>query len=152
MNEREAAYILYKENVSGQEIARILGRSEQTVCRWKKEGEWDKKSTDDLMAMQTIHEDIRDLVRYQLATLRKLKEKYVLAESNDGEPHLIGKGDIDGVRDLFNMIREKETDWTTLVRTVRLINKFLQENCPELAREVAPKLNDFLNVQRGGVQ
>lgn len=152
MNEKEAAYILYKEGVTGQEISKILGRSEQTVSRWKKEGEWDKKSTDDLMAMQTIHEDIRDLVRYQLATLRKLKEKYVEAETSDGEPHLIGKGDIDGVRDLYNMIREKETDWTTTVRTVRQINKFLMDNCPELAREVAPRLNDFLNEQRGGTQ
>jgi len=65
---------------------------------------------------------------------------------------LIGKGDIDGVRDLYNMIKEKETDWTTTVRTVRLINKFLMDNCPELAREVAPRLNDFLNEQRGGAQ
>ncbi len=95
------------------------------------------------MAMQTIHEDIRDLVRYQLVQLRKLKEQYVKAESDGGEPRLISKGDIDGVRDLYNMIKSKETDWTTTVRLVRLVNKFLKDNYPALARDVAPALNDF---------
>ena len=93
--------------------------------------------------MQTIHEDIRDLVRYQLVQLRKLKEQYVKAESDGGEPRLISKGDIDGVRDLYNMIKSKETDWTTTVRLVRLVNKFLKDNYPALARDVAPALNDF---------
>lgn len=149
MNDKEAAYILFKEGVSGQEIARILNRSEQTVSRWKKEGAWEKKATEDMMAMQTIHEDIRDLVRYQLEQLRKLKGKYLKEESADGEPRLIGKGDIDGVRDLYNMIKSKETDWTTTVRIVRLVNKYLKDNSPALARDVAPILNDFLQEQKG---
>lgn len=148
MDDKYIAYVLYKEGVSGQDIARITGKSEQTVSRWKKEGEWEKKATDDLMAMQTIHEDIRDLVRYQLVQLKRLKEDYASAETEDGKPRLISKGDIDGVRDLYNMIREKETDWTLLVRTVRKINKYLKENSPETAKAAAPLLNDFLNGER----
>lgn len=151
MDDRYIAYILFKEGVSGQEIARIMKRSEQTISRWKRDGDWDQKATEDLMAMQTIHEDIRDLVRYQLVQLRKLKDQYIKDETDGGDPKLISKGDIDGVRDLYNMIKEKETDWTTLVRTVRKINKYLKDNRPELAREVAPALNDFLNEERGGV-
>ena len=49
------------------------------------------------------------------------------------------------------MIKSKETDWTTTVRLVRLVNKFLKDNYPALARDVAPALNDFLNEQRGGM-
>lgn len=98
--------------------------------------------------MQTIHEDIRSLVRYQLVQLKKLKETYAASAAEDGKVRLIAKGDIDGVRDLYNMIREKETDWTLLVRTVRKVNKFLKDNHPELAKEVAPLLNDFLNEER----
>lgn len=150
MDDRYIAYILFKEGVSGQEIARIMKRSEQTISRWKRDGDWEQKATEDLMAMQTIHEDIRDLVRYQLVQLRKLKDQYIKDETDGGDPKLISKGDIDGVRDLYNMIKEKETDWTTLVRTVRKINKYLKDNHPELAREVAPALNDFLNEERGG--
>mgnify|MGYP001513066062 FL=1 len=150
MDDRYIAYILFKEGVSGQEIARIMKRSEQTISRWKRDGDWEQKATEDLMAMQTIHEDIRDLVRYQLVQLRKLKDQYIKAETDGGDPKLISKGDIDGVRDLYNMIKEKETDWTTLVRTVRKINKYLKDNHPEQAREMAPALNDFLNEERGG--
>lgn len=150
MNEREAAYLLYREGVPGQEIAKILNRSEQTVSRWKRDGSWEKQATEDLMAMQTIHENIRDLVHYQLIQLRKLKSKYEHEEADDGTPRLIGKGDIDGVRDLYNMIKSKETDWMGLVRNVRMINQYVKDRDPELARQVAPILNDFLNEQRGG--
>lgn len=151
MTDKEAAYILFKEGVAGQEIARILGRSEQTVSKWKKDGIWDQKAAEDLMAERTIQEDTRDLVLYQLATLRKIKEKYAKEESEGAEPRLIGKGDVDGIRDLFNMIKVKEADWTTLIRIVRQINKFLKDNYPVLARDVAPALNDFLNEQKGGI-
>lgn len=150
MNEKEAAYLLYKENVPGQDIAKILGRSEQTISKWKKDGGWEKKATEDMMAMETIHENIRDLVHYQLAQLKKLKKKQEEAEAESGEPRLISKGDIDGVRDLYNMIKSKETDWMTLVRIVRQINQYLKNNAPDLARQTAPLLNDFLNEQRGG--
>lgn len=150
MTDKEAAYILFKEGVSGQDIARILNRSEQTISKWKKDNVWDQKAMEDLMAERTIQEDTRDLVLYQLSTLRKIKEKYIREESEGGEPRLISKGDVDGIRDLFNMIKSKETDWTTLVRIVRLINKFLKENYPVLARDAAPALNDFLNEQKGG--
>lgn len=150
MTDKEAAYILFKEGVSGQDIARILNRSEQTISKWKKDNIWEQKAMEDLMAERTIQEDTRDLVLYQLSTLRKIKEKYIREESEGGEPRLISKGDVDGIRDLFNMIKSKETDWTTLVRIVRLINKFLKENYPVLARDAAPALNDFLNEQKGG--
>lgn len=39
MDDKYIAYILFKEGVSGQEIARIMKRSEQTVSRWKKDGD-----------------------------------------------------------------------------------------------------------------
>lgn len=152
MNEKNAAFILFKEGVSQQDIAVILQRSEQTITRWKKEGNWEQKATEDLLNMETIHEDTRDLVQYQLRTLKRLKDTYQDAEKNGADPKLISKGDIDGLRDLYNIIKQKETDWTTIVRIVRLINKYLKDNYPELARQVAPVLNEFLNEQRGGTQ
>lgn len=152
MNEKNAAFILFKEGVSQQDIAVILQRSEQTITRWKKEGNWEQKAAEDLLNMETIHEDTRELVQYQLHTLKRLKDTYLEAEQNGSDPKLIGKGDIDGLRDLYNIIKHKETDWTTIVRIVRLINKYMKDNYPELARQVAPVLNEFLNEQRGGTQ
>lgn len=40
MDDKYIAYVLFKEGVSGQDIARITGKSEQTVSRWKRDGEW----------------------------------------------------------------------------------------------------------------
>lgn len=99
------------------------------------------------MAMETIQDNITDLVKYQLNTLQRIRDKY----KDEGDPRLISKGDIDGVRDLYNMIKAKDTDWTTLVRTVRQINDYLKSNAPDVARTVAPWLNRFLNEKRGGV-
>lgn len=146
MDDKNAAYILYKEGVSQGEIAQLLGRSEMTISRWKKKGSWDKRANEEMMAMETINDSITDLVRYQLNTLKRIRDKY----QDEGEPRLISKGDIDGVRDLYNMIKAKETDWTTLVRIVRLINEYLKNNAPDVARTVAPWLNQFLNDKRGG--
>lgn len=146
MNDKEAAYILFKEGVPQGEIAKVLNRSEVTISRWKKKGEWDKKAADELMMMETISDGILDLVRYQLKQLKLLKEKYL----EEGGIRLIAKGDIDGIRDLYNMVKGKETDFTTLVRIVRQINDFMKNNNPDLARQVAPVLNAFLNEKRGG--
>ena len=146
MDDKNAAYILYKEGLSQGDIARLLGRSEVTISRWKKKDKWDERATDELMTMETIHDSITDLVKYQLNTLQRIRDKY----KEEGEPRLICKGDIDGVRDLYNMIKAKETDWTTLVRIVRLINDYLKNNAPDVARSVAPLLNQFLNDKRGG--
>lgn len=146
MDDKTAAYILYKEGVAQGDIAKLLDRSEVTISRWKKRERWDERSADEMMAMQTIHDSITDLVRYQLQTLNRIKEEYV--DSN--QPRLISKGDIDGVRDLYNMIKSQETDWTTQVRIVRHINNYLKSNAPDLAPKVAPLLNQFLSEQRGG--
>lgn len=146
MDDKNAAYILYKEGLSQGEIAKLLDRSEVTISRWKKKEDWDKRATDELMAMETIHDSITDLVKYQLNTLQRIRDKY----KEEGEPRLICKGDIDGVRDLYNMIKAKETDWTTLVRIVRMINDYLKSNAPDVARAAAPLLNQFLNDKRGG--
>lgn len=147
MDDKNAAYILYKEGLTQGEIAKLLDRSEVTISRWKKSGKWDKKATEELMAMETIQDSITDLVKYQLNTLQRIRDKY----KDEGEPRLICKGDIDGVRDLYNMIKAKETDWTTLVRIVRQINDYLKNNSPDVARTVAPWLNQFLNEKRGGM-
>ena len=62
MDDRYIAYILFKEGVSGQEIARIMKRSEQTISRWKRDGDWEQKATEDLMAMPNARE-FYELVR-----------------------------------------------------------------------------------------
>lgn len=146
MTDKEAAYILYKEGVKQEEIAETLKRSSVTISRWKKADNWDERATKDLMVEQTISEDIQQILLYQLQALKKKKEKF---EAEGGEK-LFGKGDLDGVRDLYNMVKSKETDFTQLVRIIRQINDYLKTNAPDIARQAAPYLNDFLNQYKNG--
>lgn len=146
MTDKEAAYILYKEGVKQEEIAETLKRSSVTISRWKKADNWDERATKDLMVEQTISEDIQQILLYQLQALKKKKEEF---EAEGGEK-LFGKGDLDGVRDLYNMVKSKETDFTQLVRIIRQINDYLKTNAPDIARQAAPYLNDFLNQYKNG--
>lgn len=146
--DQESAYILFKEGVSQAEIARIFRRTEQTVSRWKKDGAWDKRVLEAEINERTAQEDAGELLRYQLQTLKKIKNSLTRTEMEGGEPQLLGKGLIDGVRDLFNVTRQKEIEWTQYVKTGREFMKFVKENDLSLAQALAPVMDDFLNYKR----
>lgn len=146
--DQESAYILFKEGVPQTEIARIFRKTEQTVSRWKKDGKWDKRAFDEEINERTAQEDAGELLRYQLQTLKKIKNKLVKAEEEGAEPQLLSKGHIDGVRDLFNVTRQKEIEWTQYVKIGREFMKFIKECDLPLAQTLAPVLDDFLNYKR----
>lgn len=146
--DQESAYILFKEGVPQNEIARIFRKTEQTITRWKKNEKWDKRLLDDQMNERTAQEDAGELLRYQLQTLKKIKNKYVKTEEEGGEPQLLSKGHIDGVRDLFNVTKQKEIEWMGYVKTGREFMKFVKENDLPLAQALAPIMDDFLNYKR----
>lgn len=55
LRKKRLAYILYVDNRFEQkEISRIIGISEQTICRWKKEGAWEEDREADAMGPQKI--------------------------------------------------------------------------------------------------
>lgn len=148
MNDKEVAYCLFKDGVPQNEIARYFGKTEQTVTKWKKEGCWEQRATEEELSARTAQEDAGELLRYQLRTLKRIKEQYEDDEKEGKAPRLLSKGDLDGIRDLFNVTRLKEIEWTTYVRIVREINKFLKEENLPVAQQVADQLDDFLNLKR----
>lgn len=148
MTDQEHAYILYREGLSQKEIARMMGKSEQTITRWKNAGEWDKKATDEMMSEQTIQEDASELLRYQLRTLKLIKEQNEQQTAADGQPRLLAKGLIDGVRDLYNVTKSREIEWTTYVRVIRELHKYLKEADLAIAQAAGNLLDDFLNSKR----
>ncbi|MDD4516476.1 DUF1804 family protein [Massilibacteroides sp.] len=148
MTDQEHAYILYREGIPQKEIARMMGKSEQTVTRWKNAGEWDKKATDEMMSEQTIQEDASELLRYQLRTLKQIKEQNEQQTAADGQPRLLAKGLIDGVRDLYNVTKSREIEWTTYVRVIRELTGFLRKENMQVAQLVVDLMDDFLNSKR----
>ena len=140
MTDQDLAFILYKDDVPQKDIAKAFGKSEQTILRWKKEGDWERKRTEQELAKHSAQEDAQELLNYQLRALKKIKQQY----EKEGGTQLIAKGDIDGIRDLFNCVKGKQIEWTILVKTVRRINRFLKDTYPALAVQVAQPFDEFL--------
>lgn len=148
MTDQQTAFILYREDVPQKEIARILNRSEQTITKWKQTGNWDQQIAEEALSEQTIQEEARDLLRYQLRTLKRIKETNQSEADKDGKPRLIGKGSIDAIRDLFNITKTKEVEWALYVRVIRELFKFLKDVNLPLAQQTGDYLDDFLNSKR----
>lgn len=148
MTDKEVAYTLFKDGTPQNEIARYFDKTEQTITKWKKEGDWERRATEEELSARTAQEDAGELLRYQLRTLKRIKEKYEEAEKNGESPKMLSKGDIDGIRDLFNVTKQKEIEWTMYVRVIREINKFLKEENLSIAQQIADYLDDFLNLKR----
>lgn len=148
MTDKEVAYALFKDGTPQNEIARYFGKTEQTITKWKKEGNWEQRATEEELSARTAQEDASDLLRYQLRALKRIKEQYEKDEKSGEVPKLLSKGDLDGIRDLFNVTKQKEVEWTTYVRIVREINKFLKDENLSIAQQIADLLDDFLNLKR----
>jgi len=148
MTDRELAFILYREGANQKEIAGVFHKTEVTIVRWKKEGNWDRRKTEAEIAKHTSQEDAQEILSYQLRALKKKKEEY----ERDGGTQLIAKGDIDGIRDLFNCTRDRQIEWTLYVKVVRTLIKYLKDLHPALAAEVAQPFDDFLLSVRKSLQ
>lgn len=148
MTDKEVAYTLFKDGTPQNEIARYFGKTEQTITKWKKEGNWEQRATEEELSARTAQEDAGELLRYQLRALKRIKEQYEKDEKNGESPRLLSKGDLDGIRDLFNVTKQKEVEWTTYVRIVREINKYLRDEYLSLAQQMTGPLDEFLNFKR----
>jgi len=148
MEDQELAYILFRDGVSQKQIASVFKRSEVTIVRWKKEGDWERRKIESTTAMRTAQEDVQEILNYQLATLKKIKDGFATLE----KPTLIGKSAIDSIRDLYNCAKEKQIEWTQYVRVVREINRYLAEVDMSVAQKVVQHLDDFLNYKRKQMQ
>ena len=148
MDDQELAYILFRDGVTQKQIASVFKKSEQTIAKWKKDGNWEARKTQSATAMCTAQEDVQEILTYQLSTLKKIKDSLL----DNPQPTLISKGAIDGIRDLFNCAKEKQIEWTQYVRVVREINRYLSEEDLSLAQQVAEPLDNFLNYKRKQLQ
>lgn len=148
MGDKETAYILFRDGVPQNEIARIYNKTEQTIVKWKKDGDWENRATREQMATASVQEDAGELLRYQLQTLKTIKERYKQAEKDGEAPRLISKGDLDGIRDLFNITKVKELEFTQYVRMVRELLKFMKDENLALAQACGDLFDEFLNTKR----
>ena len=144
--------MLFKEEVPQNEIARILGKTEKTVSRWKKDERWEDKLVKSTIERQTTGEDIREILNYQLHVLKVMKDSRLEDHARGEDLKLLSKGDIDSVRDLFNCLKAKEVEWNVYVKVTRELLNYLRGVNLSLSQELANPADDFLNLKRKSLQ
>lgn len=152
ISDKEAAFILFREDVPQNEIAKILGKTEKTISRWKKDDGWEEKLVKSTLEKQTTEEDIREILNYQLHVLKVMKDSRLEEHARGQDLKLLSKGDIDSVRDLFNCLKVKEVEWNVYVKVTRELLKYLRGINLSLSQELADLADDFLNLKRKSLQ
>lgn len=152
ITDKEAAFILFKDEVPQNEIARILGKTEKTISKWKKDEGWEDRLVESTIEKQTTADDMRELLNYQLHVLKVLKNSRMEDFEKGGELKLLSKGDIDSVRDLFNCLKTKEVEWNVYVKVTRELSNYLRGVDLSLAQRLSEPADDFLNLKRKSLQ
>ena len=79
---RDVAQTLFMQGYSQKEIAKKLGKVEQTVSRWSKEGNWKTQKTNILMSkdsrLSELYEELNEFNR-----MIKSKESFKVATHNE---------------------------------------------------------------------
>lgn len=153
IDSKEAAHILFNEGISQKEIASIINVSEKTISLWAKNGNWDKKRSENNLQKQTSEEGVWELINYQLKVLKKIKEVHELTldgtnDLKEIKSKLIDRGDIDALQKLFTTIKGKELEWTKRVKVIREFSEYIETEDMKLAKEVIPLATQFLNEKR----
>lgn len=146
MEKQPAARLLYEQGLSGKDIARLLNVSEQTVINWKKKYGWEAARQKKTLAKATAEEAVWELINYQLAALKTMKEAW--QRDAPDKPRLLDKGDIDALTKLFSAIKGKPLEWGNYVAVVRELVAYLQTRDHALALQVIDLSDGFLNEKR----
>lgn len=153
MEKKEAAKVLFDQGVTQKDIALLLHVQPKTIGTWVKNGEWEKKRAQHSLARETAEEKVWKLINFNLKVLDIIstKQEEELDESadiKDLQKLLTPRGDIDALQKLFTTIKGKELEWTQIVKVIREFTEYCEQNNIELAKQVLPLANSFLNERR----
>ncbi len=154
MTDKVAAIkILYTAGWQQNDIARILKLTEKTVSKHVRDNNMKQKRTEIGINRQTSEENALSALAHQTRIIRLISDK--LAEQvtpdltvEELSKLLIPKGEIDAVQKLFTTVKGKELDWSAMVQILRNFMGFLKESNVELAQELIPHVDDYINEKR----
>lgn len=148
MTDKDAARTLYLEGWSQKAIAKTLRKSEKSVSNWKTSENWDKLRAGVNMQKATAEDQVWELINYQLTTLRKIKEEYEKESADGSTPKLISRGDIDALQKLFTTVKNREMEWSGMVKVLREFAGWLKNENVPLAQELVQYMDAWINEKR----
>lgn len=144
MQKQQAAQLLYMDGAKGEDIARMLSLSPHTVSSWVTEGNWKAKRLTARMFEQTSTDHIQQLIEYELRCLVRDKDRL---EQEGNFVHL-PKGIGDNLTKLYGIIKTKELGYDAYIKVSRQLMQYVSDADSELAKQVLPHGDAFLNDVR----
>lgn len=136
-------------------IATVMARTEQTINKWCKDGQWHAQRDIHRSKLQASKEIITQLLHHQLSVIQQIvtKKQQELANQNDPssqelEKLLIQSKEADLVAKFFAQIRDQETQWDKLVSIASELIDFVQSKNLELAKKLIPVIDEFIQTKR----
>jgi hypothetical protein len=144
---------LLKAGFEQTEIARILRLSENTVSKYSNKKGIKKRILEQSIKQNTAEEDALTSLAHQSKVVRMISDRLAARLTPDMEVDalkecLIPKGEIDALQKLFTTIKRKELEWSDKVKILRQFSSFLKDEDMELAREIVPHVESYMNLLR----
>ena len=144
MTKQNAAKILFFQGWKQNHIAELLSVSEQTIGTWKRDGNWEKKRTEQSLQHESASERIWRLINHNLMVM----ERQVEEATEEGRFIMTDKGDVDALYKLFHAVKGQQETWTHYIKVTKDFVTWLQERDIHLAKEVSVLADKFLNEKR----
>lgn len=155
ITEHRAALTLLKSGMPQKDVAKILKKNENTIGNWVEKFQWREKIEEDSVFKEDSESKIRGLISYNLYVLELIKNKrlQIIADSPDLslkelEDLLIQNKECDGLNKLFSSIKAKELDYSKIINIVKEVAEYVATIDNELAKELLPIFQDFMNAKR----
>lgn len=148
IEKKEAARILFLEGTEQNDIARILGVSEQTVSKWQQAGDWKGRRARNAMRNQEIESLANDIALYQLEALQRRCERLRKESDEDEDLPLIERNEIGSVKDILATIKERQMGYGLIVRLLNDFTKWVGEHDINTAKRLAEIGPDYLEAKR----
>jgi predicted transcriptional regulator len=149
-DKKEAAKELFDAGFDQKSIARVLDVSEKSISSWATKYNWKEKRAKKNMSREVAEDDVWELINYQTRALKMRKDQYEekFKKKETESLTLLDKGDIDALQKLFTTIKSKQLEWATVVNIMKEFIDYVQVADLELAKNLIPKADDYLNIKR----
>jgi len=153
LDKHAAIKVLFNAGWEQKDIARILRLTEKTVSSHVTKGDMRRKRIAIGINRHTSEENALTALAHQTNIIRLISEKQAAQVREDMTVEelgklLIPKGEIDAVQKLFTTVKGKELDWSAMVQILRNFMSFLKESDVQLAQELVPHVDEYINEKR----
>lgn len=153
MEKQDAAFIMYANDMELKTISSVLSIPYDTLTKWSSKYGWKKKKTQQAIRDETNQDRILMSVSFQLKIMAKIIEIREAELENtttvEGlEKLMFDKGSLDAFQKLYSTIKSKDISWDQIVKSTRELLEFVEKEDFNLAKELQPYANQWLNEKR----